>query len=175
MYRQLFFVVIIAMLLPASARAAASIYKCVGKDGTTTFSPQPCGKDAKEVDTSGAMRTGTSPNLQGVSDRAAMADIDGRCRNRERAINDEAGRAVQEADAEMRSLNDQAAYSMNNMAGAVRTNGIRAQYSAAADRKATAVRTQSTQLSELRKQCDQERADEIKAQQERSRKAAAGP
>lgn len=156
---------------PLLVHSAPAIYKCAGADGGTVFSPQPCGKNAKEVDTTGALRTGTSPNLQGVSDRASLAAIDGRCAGRERAINDQATRAIGEAEGEMARLGY--ADGANDIARATRENGIRAQYSAAADRKAAAIRSQRNELSDLRKECDKDRVDEIKAQRDRDAKAAA--
>lgn len=156
---------------PIFVHAAPAVYKCAGADGSAVFSPQPCGKNAKEVDTTGALRTGTSPNLQGVSDRASLAAIDGRCAGRERAINDQATRAIGEAESEMARLGY--ADGANDIAKATRESGMRAQYSAAADRKATAMRSQRSELSELRKECDKDRADEMKEQRAREAKAAA--
>ena len=175
MRRKGFFLVVLAALTPCltPAHAAQSIYKCAaGKDGGVVFSPQPCGKDAKQVDTSGSLRTGTSPNLQGVSDRAALADIDGRCSGRERAINGQAAQEIQAVEGEIARLSDDSKYSANNFAGATRQNGIRAQYSAAEDRKAATLRIQRTELVDLRKECDQDRLAERKKQEDRARRDA---
>ncbi len=159
----------IAAVCSLPAVAAPTIYKCTGADGGTVFLPQPCGKNAKEIDTSRALQHGTAPNLQGVSDRAALATIDGRCANRERAINAQAARSMDEAG--------ELGYSgyvggENDIARATRENGIRAQYTAAADRKAAVARAQRIELDDLRKQCDKERADELKAQRDRDAKAS---
>jgi hypothetical protein len=166
-----FFVLVLAALAPCltPAQATQLVYKCAGKDGGVVFSPQPCGKDAKVVDTSGSLRTGTSPNLQGVSDRAALADIDGRCNGRAGAINDQANQEIRAAEYEISRLRGEAERSRNNFAGATRDNGIRAQMSAAEDRKAAAMRTQNTDLTDLRKECDQDRTAERKKQEDRVR------
>src|SRR5512135_2862740 len=62
-------------------RNRAIVYKCTGADGTVIFSETPCSSDPKkvqEVDTSGALRTGSGGHLRDIA--AGVADSD--CRTR---------------------------------------------------------------------------------------------
>jgi len=55
----------------------AVVYKCTGSDGSTTFSDQPCSADPKkmqEVNTSGALRTGSGGHVGEISDSVADSD-----------------------------------------------------------------------------------------------------
>lgn len=66
---------------PAPARNRAIVYKCTGADGTIIFSESPCSTDPKkvqEVDTSGALKTGSGGHLRDIA--AGVADTD--CRTR---------------------------------------------------------------------------------------------
>lgn len=161
----------IAAFAFTAAHAAPSVYKCKDKAGGVIFSEQRCGKDAKEVDTSRALMTGTSPNVQGISDRAAMSRIDGECSNRERAINDQTAQDIAAADRELGNLALEAQRSTNNYAGATRDNGIRAQFAAAEDRKSAATQAQRSQLADLKRDCETKRTAESKSQQDRDEKA----
>lgn len=65
----------------APARNRAIVYKCTGADGTIIFSESPCSTDPKkvqEVDTSGALKTGSGGHLRDIA--AGVADTD--CRTR---------------------------------------------------------------------------------------------
>lgn len=153
------------------ARAEQAIYKCAGKDGGVTFSPQPCGKDAKQVDTSAALRTGTSPNLQGVSDRAALAAVDSKCQSRIVGINNAAATELRGVEREIARLRAELDRSSNNYAGATRDNGIRSQIAAAEDRRSTVEHSQNQDLRDAQHDCDADRAAEIKAQADRDERA----
>jgi hypothetical protein len=133
------------------------------------FSPTPCGAAAKKVDTSGALKTGTSPNLQGVSDRAALGAIDGDCRSRELAINDAANSELARIEAEVRHLRDELNRSANNYAGATRDNGLRAQIDGAEARRSATIGQRNSDLNALSASCDQRRAAELQREAERDR------
>ena len=84
---------------PPPARNPAIVYTCMGADGTVIFSQTPCSTDpkkVKEIDTSGALRTGSGGHLREIA--AGVADND--CR----------GRAHQSAygtlDGDMQTSND---------------------------------------------------------------------
>lgn len=69
---------------PPPARNRAIVYKCAGADGTVIFSDAPCSSDPKkvqEVDTSGALRTGSGGHLRDIA--AGVADTDCRARARQ--------------------------------------------------------------------------------------------
>lgn len=164
--------IIAALLLPFSATSAApAIYKC-SKDGGVIFSPTPCGANAKQVDTSRALMHGTSPNLQGVSDNAALSRIDGDCQNREFAIETRYRGAYADASAEESRLQHEMAYSTNNFAGATRDNGIRAQLAAIEQRRSDTARSERQERTDLRKSCDDERTAERNRQASRDTVAA---
>lgn len=160
----------IAAFAVTAAQAAPSVYKCK-KAGVVIFSEQPCGKDAKEVDTSRALMTGTSPNVQGISDSAAMSRIDGECSDRERAINNQTAQYMETVDREIVNLNVGALRSTNNYAAAAGDNGNRAQITAAENRKSAATQAQRSQLAELKRDCDEKRTAEIRSQKDRDEKA----
>jgi hypothetical protein len=68
---------------PAPTRNRAIVYKCTGADGTIIYSEAPCSTDPKkvqEVDTSGALKTGSGGHLRDIA--ASVADSD--CRSRAR-------------------------------------------------------------------------------------------
>jgi hypothetical protein len=154
-----------------SAHAEPSVFKCRDKAGGVVFSPQPCGKDAKAVDTSRALLSGTSPNIQGVSDRAAMSRIDGDCSNRERAINDQTDNEVSAANTEIENLSRAGAQSASGYGSAASDKDLRARILAAKYRKGVAVQAQPRKLADLRRDCDTRREEERKAEQERDDKA----
>lgn len=160
-----------AVLMISAAHAEPVVFKCKDKAGGVIFSPQPCGKDAKTVDTSRALLTGTSPNIQGVSDRAAMSRIDGDCSGRERAINDQADSEVKAADSEIANLGRGEAQPMNGYASATSDNSLRTRILAAKYRKGIATQVQQKKLADLRKTCDTQREEERKAEQERDERA----
>lgn len=62
-------------------RNRAIVYKCTGADGSVIFSESPCSTDPKkvqEIDTSGALRTGSGGHQRDIA--ASVADSD--CRGR---------------------------------------------------------------------------------------------
>ena len=65
------------------ARNSAVVYKCTAADGSMTFSDQPCSADAKkvqQVDTSGALRTGSGGHVGEIADSVADSDCHDRAR-----------------------------------------------------------------------------------------------
>jgi hypothetical protein len=69
-----------------AARNKAIVYKCAGKDGSVIFSENPCSTDPKkvqEIDTSGALKTGSGGHLRDIA--AGVADSDCRARARQAA------------------------------------------------------------------------------------------
>jgi len=70
----------------AAERNRAIVYKCAGADGSVIFSENPCSSDpkkVKEIDTSGALRTGSGGHLRDIA--AGVADNDCRTRARQSA------------------------------------------------------------------------------------------
>jgi hypothetical protein len=165
-------------LLAAAGSAGASdgaptIYKCV-KDGGVVFSPTPCGANATQVDTSRALMRGDSPNVQGVSDAAAVASIDGDCRSRSRAITNRYAADYAGLNQEIARLNAELSISANNFAGATRDNGIRAQLAGIGQRRSDLMRGEREEQAALARQCDDARREEQKRQAERDAKSSGG-
>src|SRR6185369_2204729 len=70
----------------AAQRNRAIVYKCAGADGSVVFSQNPCSTDPKkvqEIDTSGALKTGSGGHLRDIA--AGVADTDCRSRARQSA------------------------------------------------------------------------------------------
>ncbi len=144
---------LLTYLVSGAAVAGTTVYKCTKPDGSVVFTETSCGNNAKEVDTSSALRTGTSPNVQGVSDRAAMAEIDSDCAARDRNIRDASDRDLNVLQHDMRR-------SANNLAGATRDTGIRSQIDGVVSRR-------DADLNALAHECDQRRAAEQARQEDR--------
>jgi hypothetical protein len=155
--------------------AEQTIYKCEKPDGSVIFSAAPCGTNAKVVDTSSALKSGTSPNVQGVSDRAAMGVIDGECRGRERGIWDESNVELARIEKEVQFLRADMNRSANNYAGATRDNGIRGQIDGATQRRQDVIARRDADLNALAKDCDQRRAAEQRRESDRDGSAASNP
>ena len=67
-------------------RNSAIVYKCAGADGSVIYSQSPCSTDPKkvqEIDTSGALVTGSGGHLRDIA--AGVADSDCRSRARQSA------------------------------------------------------------------------------------------
>ena len=156
-----------AALLSVAAHAAPAVYKCAGPNGSIVFSQLPCGKDAKAVDTSGALRTGTSPNVEGVSDYAAMGRIDSDCRMSELAIDRRYQDELADVDRRIARLRDSMRTSMNNLAGATRNSGIQAEIASLNDSRSSILERERAERADLRSACDDRRAEERKRQADR--------
>lgn len=156
-----------ALILTSSAHSAPAVYKCVGPNGTVVFSQLPCGKDAKAVDTSGALRTGTSPNVEGVSDYAAMGRIDSDCRMRELEIDKQYQGELADVDRRIARLHAAMRTSMNNLAGATRNNGIQAEIASLNDSRSSILERERADRADLRSTCDERRAAERQRQVDR--------
>jgi hypothetical protein len=67
-------------LMSQQSLAEKAIYKCSGPNGSTVFSPTPCGKNAKEVDVSKSSSLSAAPSNDAIRDiRDNVSDI--RCRD----------------------------------------------------------------------------------------------
>src|SRR3954447_19068134 len=102
MDRSIALVIFLAIGLPSLA-SAAPIYKCSGPTGATVFSQVPCGKDSAQVG-SGAKKSAIPAIADPAGDRAALADIDGRCDARSHKILDNYAARFAEANASIGDL-----------------------------------------------------------------------
>ena len=115
----------ITLFMPIAAPAAQTVYKCKQGD-ITVFSPQPCGKDAKEVDTSAALRTGTADNKALEQISASVKDSNCR-RDAARYTVGAADDRIVAMQRERRALEVELSKANNNLAGATYESGIRTQ------------------------------------------------
>ncbi|RYD14031.1 MAG: DUF4124 domain-containing protein [Lysobacteraceae bacterium] len=151
---------------PSSSRAA-SVYRCTSASGTVVFSQTPCGRDAREVDTSAALKAGTSPNVEGVGDYAALGRIDSDCRMQELAIERRLESDLGAIDREMATLKDSMRYSANNLAGATRDNAIQTRVASLEASRTSVLGMARSDRVDLARPCDERRAQELKRQADR--------
>ena len=76
------FCIALALLVALSeiAHAESTIYKCMKADGSTVFSPTPCGKDAKEIGVPKSSDPAAVPANDAIRDISDSVS-DSRCRN----------------------------------------------------------------------------------------------
>jgi len=110
--------VAIASYCASAAHVEKTVYKCSGPNGSTVFSPTPCGKNAKEVDVS------KSSSLSAPQSNDAIRDIgdtvaDTNCRDDARKLYVEPDTSViARAEQDIRELQSQQWYSAGNPAQA---------------------------------------------------------
>lgn len=113
----------ILLVVSAALSGSPSVFKCTDANGVVVFSQQPCGKDAKAVDTSAALRV---PSDIGASMTEALSrsvdrsqlEID--CANRQSAVIDGSSGELRSTDAEIAYLHRYQNGTPNNAAGAAR-------------------------------------------------------
>ena len=115
-------VAVVALAVVGAAPAAPAIYKCTQGE-TTVFSPQPCGADAKAVDTSGALRRPSQTGDAVEQTAAAVADSNCR-RDAYRNTRGLAEDRIVDMERERRGLEVRARRTNNNLAGATLESGI---------------------------------------------------
>jgi len=109
----------IAFATPALSHAA--VYQCT-VNGQMTFSDQPCGNDAKEIEVRAPERTGSGSMvgaggkafLEGREKRAELREIDREISD----LEDQREQARQNMDAALARYQRKKAYASNNLAGA---------------------------------------------------------
>jgi hypothetical protein len=98
--------------------AESTIYKCAKADGSTVFSPTPCGKDAKEIGVPKASDVASQPSNNAIRDISdSVADI--HCRDTARSLYvDPDTSAISRAKSEIAEIQSHAWVSANNPAAA---------------------------------------------------------
>lgn len=157
-----------ALVLAAlcSVAPAQTVYKCATPGGVM-FSQTPCGQDAEEVDTSRAQMRGTAPNVQAISDAAGVSDIRYRCAVESDRVATYYDQVAREIGREIESLRRDLARSRNNVAGATRDVGLRAQIDGAERRRAENAQAAREEQASIRDRCDAEVREEMEQQQRR--------
>src|SRR5262245_11771127 len=101
-----------------AAHAEKTVYKCSGPNGSTVFSPSPCGKNAKEVDVSKSPSSPTAPPNDAIRDISDnVADI--RCRDDAQRLYVEPDiSAIAQAKTQLSEIQGRSWYSEGNPAAA---------------------------------------------------------
>jgi hypothetical protein len=85
------------------ADAESTIFKCTKADGSSVFSPTPCGKDAKEIGVPKSSSLSVSPSNDAVRDISNSVS-DSRCRDDAQRLNVEPDTsAIARAEADIRA------------------------------------------------------------------------
>jgi hypothetical protein len=163
MDRSITLAVFLAFGMPSLA-SAASIYRCTGPTGATVFSQVPCGKDSAEVG-AGAKKAATPMAADPVADKAALADISGRCDAQSHKILDNYGSRFAEENASIADLHKRSIVSGAD--GAEKDPAVQKEIATVEARKTELLGAQDRELATLREQCQVERNAELKRQADR--------
>jgi hypothetical protein len=181
--------VLFAVLACATAHAEKKIYACKDAAGNAIFSPDPCGKDAKELHVdAGAPPTQVvvDPAAKKASAAAAPADAlrdisdsvaDSTCRrDAQNALYYPSDGNLLDLERRKGNIIQQAGYANNNLAGAVWEQGLRKQIG---DME-IAIQQERSRLAEARDRADAVRRQAIadcdmhKSERERTRAEPSG-
>jgi hypothetical protein len=165
MRRLILLVVLLAAVGLPSLVSAATIYRCAGPGGATVFSQVPCGKDASEVASPGSKKTQNSPAFDAIGDKAALAEIDGRCDTQKHKILDDYSARFAEANASLADLHKNLI--VPGASGAEKDPAVQKEIVAVEARKTELLGSQDRELSVLRNQCQVERTAELKRETDR--------
>ena len=134
-----FAVILVLLTLSPIAKAERKIYSCKDANGNAVFSPEPCGKDAKEVPYDAGQRAAPagqqgaisaptpgkpSDAIQDIAD--SVADSDCRRRAQQNAVYP-TDVQIRELERRKSNIEQQGTYARNNLAGAQYLTGIREQ------------------------------------------------
>lgn len=165
-----------AVLLAASDASAQKVFKCVDKNGTTVFSKEECGSDAKAINLGAASRNaapvGSSSALTEISNAAALAGLDSECRSRLDSIDRDLSGQIGDQQRQVAILRRDMDYSFNNLAGATRDAGLQTQIAGIESRIAALETARTTQLANAQAQCEAKHDAEL-AHQDAERQRAA--
>jgi hypothetical protein len=156
----------VALTCASVAHAEKTIYKCAGPNGSTVFSPTPCGKNAKEVDVSKTSSLSAAPSNDAIRDISdTVADTN--CRDDARKLYVEPDTSViARAEHDIRELQSQQWYSAGNPGQAqqmasdngTRTIGLR-NVIATEQARADAQRAESRKrMDEALKRCEEQKS-----------------
>ena len=164
MNRSLLLVLLAALGAPSIA-PAASIYRCTGPTGATVFSQVPCGKDSSEVGGSGSKKSDASAIADPAGDRAALAEIDGRCKAQSQKILDDYSARFADENASIADLHKRLIVPGDG--GAAKDPAVQKEIATVEGRKTELLGAQDRELSTVRNQCQVERNTEVKRQADR--------
>lgn len=164
MYRSLELLFVLFGLVTSAS--AASIYRCAAPGGGTVFSQVPCGNDAAQVGPSGAKKpTSNNPAVDASNDKAALAEIDGRCDAQSRRILDGYSARFADANATIADLHKHLMVSGPD--GAEKDPDVQKRITVLEAKKTDLLDAQDHELSALRNQCQVDRNAELKRETDR--------
>ena len=163
MHRLNTLILIAAIGLPALA-GAAPIYRCAAPGGGTVFSQVPCGSDAAKVAGSTSKQV-AAPGADAAGDKAALAEIDGRCDAQAKQIVDGYAARFAEANTKIADLHKNIV--VKGASGAEKDPEVQKQIAAVEANKTTLLGDQDRELSAVRDQCQMDRNVELKRQSDR--------
>lgn len=166
MHRSILLVLIAAtgaLCLPSLA-GAAPIYRCAAPGGGTVFSQVPCGNDAAKVAGS-TSRQAAAPGADAASDKAALAEIDGRCDAESKKVVDGYSARFADANGKIADLHKKLVVKGAN--GAEKDPEVQKQIAAVEANKTELLGDQDRELSAIRDQCQMDRTTELKRQADR--------
>jgi hypothetical protein len=103
-----FIALVVSLCACGIARAESTIYKCTKPDGSTVFSPSPCGKGAQEIGVPKAANSSNAPSTDAIRDISDSV-ADSRCRDAARQLYVEPDRsAIVNAENEIKRLQSRA-------------------------------------------------------------------
>jgi hypothetical protein len=164
--RRLILLVLLAAVGLPSLVSAATFYRCAGPGGATVFSQVPCGKDASEVAAPGSKKTPNSPAFDAIGDKAALAEIDGRCDTQKHKILDDYSTRFAGANASLADLHKKLIVA--GPTGAEKDPAVQKEIVAVEARKTELLGSQDRELSVLRNQCQVERTAELQREADRN-------
>ena len=141
----------IALTTPALSHAA--VYQCT-VNGQMTFSDQPCGNDAKEIEVRAPERTGTGSMvgsggkafLEGREKKAKLRDIDREISD----LEDQREQARQNIDAALARYQRKKSYAANNLAGATWEGSLAKEAEVMRERYQSEIESIDRQIDRLR-------------------------
>gem|GEM_PF-3082888 len=163
MHRSILLVLIAALGLP-SLSGAAPIYRCAAPGGGTVFSQVPCGNDAAKVAGS-TSKQASAPGADAASDKAALAEIDGKCDAQSKRIVDGYSSRFAAANAKIADLHKKVV--VKGARGAEKDPEVQKQIAAVEANKTDLLGAQDREISAVREQCRMDRNSELKRQSDR--------
>jgi hypothetical protein len=163
MHRSILLVLIAVIGLPSLA-VCAPIYRCAAPGGGTVFSQVPCGDDAAKVAGSTSKQS-SAPGADAATDKAALAEIDGRCDAQSRHIVDGYSARFAEANAKIVDLHKSLMVKGAN--GTEKDPEVQKQIAAVEASKTELLGDQDREISAVREQCQMDRTTELKRQSDR--------
>lgn len=153
---------------------AQKVYKCNGPNGSVVFTHDPCGADAKEIDTTKANKHSAPHDRTDITNGVAIDDLDHECQSRIDSMVRNANVDIGRVAAQVAELRHSMDYSKNNLAGAQRDTGIQTQISGLEGRIAGMESTRDSAVFAAQDNCRTRREAELKRQaDEKLRKADA--